>query len=211
VALGLTQPLIEMSIRDISWGKGSRCVGLTSLPSSWSRNLDTSTFWSPQGVCRVYSVLPINCGSYNIQRHVSAVNNCRPQGVNVKKDVYVLRTCRRRSNGTLLYFLSYSFPCYSDLYLATHCRCRESLLLLITFSDTHTHRAGRTPLDEWSVPRRDRYLHNTQQTQDTNIHALSGIRTCITNKPAAADPRVRPRGQLVLINKKFETDCIGLY
>jgi hypothetical protein len=33
VALGLTQPLTEMSTRDISWGgKGGRCVGLTTLP-----------------------------------------------------------------------------------------------------------------------------------------------------------------------------------
>ena len=35
MALGLTQPLIEMSTRNISWGsKGSRCVGLTTLPPS---------------------------------------------------------------------------------------------------------------------------------------------------------------------------------
>jgi hypothetical protein len=32
VALGLTQPLTETSTRNISWGKGSRCVGLTILP-----------------------------------------------------------------------------------------------------------------------------------------------------------------------------------
>jgi len=34
-ALGLTQPLTEMSTRNISWGvKGDRCVGLTTLPPS---------------------------------------------------------------------------------------------------------------------------------------------------------------------------------
>jgi hypothetical protein len=33
MALGLTQPLTEMSIRNISWeGKGGRCLGLTILP-----------------------------------------------------------------------------------------------------------------------------------------------------------------------------------
>ena len=33
VALGLTQPVTEMSTRNISWGgKGGRCVGLTTLP-----------------------------------------------------------------------------------------------------------------------------------------------------------------------------------
>jgi hypothetical protein len=34
-----------------------------------------------------------------------------------------------------------------------------------------------TPLDEWSARRRGRYLHKTQQTQGTNIHVLSGIRS----------------------------------
>ena len=34
VALGLTRSLTEMNTRNISWGKGGRCVGLTTLPSS---------------------------------------------------------------------------------------------------------------------------------------------------------------------------------
>ena len=33
-ALGSTQPLTEMSTRSISWGKGGRCVRLTTLPPS---------------------------------------------------------------------------------------------------------------------------------------------------------------------------------
>jgi len=34
-ALGLTQPLTEMSTTNISWGsKGGRCVGLTTVPPS---------------------------------------------------------------------------------------------------------------------------------------------------------------------------------
>ena len=34
MALGLTQPLKEMSVRNISWGgKSGRCVGLTLRPS----------------------------------------------------------------------------------------------------------------------------------------------------------------------------------
>jgi len=31
MALGSTQPLIEMRTRSISWGKGGRCVGLTNF------------------------------------------------------------------------------------------------------------------------------------------------------------------------------------
>ena len=34
MALGSTQPLIEMNTTNISWGKGGRCVGLTTLPPS---------------------------------------------------------------------------------------------------------------------------------------------------------------------------------
>jgi len=31
MTLGSTQPLTEMSTRNVSWGKGGRCVGLTTL------------------------------------------------------------------------------------------------------------------------------------------------------------------------------------
>src|SRR5215469_9463723 len=34
MALGSTQPLAEMSTRCISWGKGGRCLRLTTLPPS---------------------------------------------------------------------------------------------------------------------------------------------------------------------------------
>ena len=34
IALGSTQPLTEMSTRNISWGKGGRFTGLTTLPHS---------------------------------------------------------------------------------------------------------------------------------------------------------------------------------
>ena len=34
MALGSTQPLTDMSTRSISWGKGGRCIRLTTLPPS---------------------------------------------------------------------------------------------------------------------------------------------------------------------------------
>jgi hypothetical protein len=40
-------------------------------------------------------------------------------------------------------------------------------LLIVEVSKSHTHIAGRTRLTEWSARRRDRYLHNTHSTQDT--------------------------------------------
>jgi hypothetical protein len=45
IALGSTQPLTEMSARNVSWGKGGRCVGLTTLPPSWA---DCHEIWEPQ-------------------------------------------------------------------------------------------------------------------------------------------------------------------
>jgi len=45
MALGLTQPLTEMSTRNISWGKGGRCIRLTTLPPSCA---DCLEIWEPQ-------------------------------------------------------------------------------------------------------------------------------------------------------------------
>jgi hypothetical protein len=48
MALGLTQPLTEMSTRNISWGvggKGGQCVRLTTLPPSRAECLE---IWEPQ-------------------------------------------------------------------------------------------------------------------------------------------------------------------
>jgi hypothetical protein len=56
MALGSTQPLTEMSTRNLSWGgKGGRCVGLTTLPPSCAdclKNLGSSTSWIPRGLSR---------------------------------------------------------------------------------------------------------------------------------------------------------------
>jgi hypothetical protein len=58
---------------------------------------------------------------------------------------------------------------------------------------THTRARGRAPLNESPTRRKGRYLHNTQQTQETNILALSWIRTRHPNSQATADLRLRPR------------------
>jgi hypothetical protein len=47
MALGSTQPVTEMSTRNISLGgKGDWCVGLTTLPPSSANCLE---IWEPQG------------------------------------------------------------------------------------------------------------------------------------------------------------------
>jgi hypothetical protein len=45
MALGSTQPLTGMSTRNISGGKGGRCVELTNLPPSCA---DCLKIWEPQ-------------------------------------------------------------------------------------------------------------------------------------------------------------------
>jgi hypothetical protein len=45
MALGLTQPPTEMSTRNISWVKGGRCVGLTTLLPYCA---DCLEIWEPQ-------------------------------------------------------------------------------------------------------------------------------------------------------------------
>jgi hypothetical protein len=51
---------------------------------------------------------------------------------------------------------------------------------------------GRTLLNERSARRRGRYLHNTQQTQETNVSALSGIWTGDPSNQVAAGICLRP-------------------
>ena len=48
----------------------------------------------------------------------------------------------------------------------------------IRHTHTHTHTVGRTPLSERSARHTGRYLNETQQTENTDIHSPSGIRTC---------------------------------
>ena len=63
-----------------------------------------------------------------------------------------------------------------------------------THTHTHIHTPGRTLLNEWSACCRGRYLHNTQQTQETNIHASDRIRNRDSSDQAAADLRLRLHG-----------------
>ena len=56
MALGSTQPLTEISTRSISWGKGGRCIRLTTLPPSCavvmkSGNLNFLESFGPLEAC----------------------------------------------------------------------------------------------------------------------------------------------------------------
>jgi len=91
-----------------------------------------------------------------------------------------------------LYFIviplsAYSLKVYCVIVASDH-----------TQGHTHTHTFGRTPLYEESVRRRGLYLQSTQHSQETNICAPCGIRTCSPNKRAASGPNLRPHGSLYI-------------
>jgi len=70
----------------------------------------------------------------------------------------------------------------------------------------HTQRrttVGRTPLDEWSALRKDLYLttHNTHNRQTSM--PPGGIRTHNLSRRAAADLRLRPRGNWDRLELKY--------
>jgi hypothetical protein len=65
------------------------------------------------------------------------------------------------------------------------------LIVEVSRSNTTKHISDRTLLNELSDCRRSCYLHNIQQTQETNIHALRGIRSRNPSNRAAADLCIR--------------------
>ena len=62
---------------------------------------------------------------------------------------------------------------------------RSDLFYLLNVALLHLITPGWTPLDEGSARRRGLCLHNTQHSQETNTHALGGIRTRNPSKRAA--------------------------
>ena len=69
---------------------------------------------------------------------------------------------------------------------------RYSPTWALAATDTHTHTHNMSPLNELSACHKGRYPHNTQQTQETNIHALSGIRSLNPSIQTAAELSLRP-------------------
>ena len=74
----------------------------------------------------------------------------------------------------------------------------------------------RTPVDEWSVRRRDLYLKTQNTHNRQHIHAHGGIRTHSLSRRAAADLRLKPHGhwdrQTVTLDKYKQlpqTTCKG--
>jgi hypothetical protein len=71
------------------------------------------------------------------------------------------------------------------------------------FCITQIHTAGWTTLTEWSARRRGRYLYNTQQTQEMNIHSLREIQTQDTRNQTAADLRLTTHGHQERLSAEY--------
>jgi hypothetical protein len=74
-------------------------------------------------------------------------------------------------------------------------------------TQTHTT-VCRTPLGEGLARRRDLYLTTHKHSQETNIHALGGVRTHDPSKRSAADLRFRRRGHWHWRSVLLTTSCI---
>jgi hypothetical protein len=84
---------------------------------------------------------------------------------------------------------------YNPLWLYFYSPVAGFSLLISRFLD-HTQRratVGRTPLDEWSICRRDIYL-TTHNTHNRQTSTPCGIRTHNLSGRAAVDLSFRPRG-----------------
>ena len=103
------------------------------------------------------------------------------------------------------------------IFFLWHCRPNRAyaalLLKFIDHTHTDTRTEGKTPLDKWSARLRGRNLNNTQQTQQKNIRAPSGIEKRDPSYLAAADLRVRKhshRNRQMLnasVNKMVQPDA----
>jgi hypothetical protein len=138
----------------------------------------------------------------------------------------------RKSNNTYVQTLMHTYIqayiqtnicTYVSAYIQTHInllsvaqQSNSSLSRLVfevsrSHTHTHTHTHIRIPLNEWSACRRRHCLYGTQQTQATNIHALSRIRTRnppIDRPQTYALERTATGLDLACINRRIKSNVL---
>jgi len=107
MALGLTQPLTEMSTRNISWGgKGGRCIGLTTLHLYVPTVLKFGSLilLEPSGPVQPCNgiALPMCCVSHCTDFNWGVIflairMTVRPTMKTLKRDCWCLHICRSLS------------------------------------------------------------------------------------------------------------------
>jgi hypothetical protein len=108
LALGLTQPLTEMSTRNMPWGGGSRvghCVGLTTLPPSCGECLEILEP-EPSGILRIRPGLYRDCLTFYITEVVEECNLSMARWRNVTEGENAVRA-RRRTGFPFIKMMSY--------------------------------------------------------------------------------------------------------
>jgi hypothetical protein len=99
----------------------------------------------------------------------------------------MFRTSQCASSGGL--YCTCTIWCITPYWIPCTILFEGQLLIVIGHTQTHTHTAGRTPLNQWSALRKGRYLHNKHKR-----HAFDGIRTSDSSNRVTADLPRRPRG-----------------
>jgi len=86
----------------------------------------------------------------------------------------------------------------------------QSLLIMVSsWSHSATHQTRQDSTERWSARHRDHFPTTHTTPKDKNIHVAGTIRTHISSRRAAADPRLRPRGHwdrhrgLQAVQKKY--------
>ena len=118
------------------------------------------------------------CDGRGTRTGVPPLFSCQCHSTNsfVYHECYIINIIKASLNSTLI-FISFS----ALLLLPTHCRCRGSLL---HWSHTHTHTHTVDLL--WAKYRSIAETSTWRHSQQTDIHALWGIRTRNLSKRAAA-------------------------
>ena len=115
-----------------------------------------------------------------------------------------LRCCMEAGFGEILYFFlgEGGLNNWSVVYAA-------SLLRFLYPSEAYI--SVRMSLNKWPSRHRSRYPHDTQQTQETDIHAISGIWTCSPSSRSASYLRLGPRGHRYFLLYFLASPCIQNY
>jgi hypothetical protein len=110
--------------------------------------------------------------------------------------VLPLRFFMAGRNVPLRIYLKYISILFSVAYSPNRAWPRRSRFLdHAQLLDTHTHTRTQAHAadfcEEGSVCRKDHYIHNKKQTQETNIHAPSGNRSRDPSNQAVSDLRIK--------------------
>ena len=138
VALGSTQPLTEMSTRNIYWGvKGVRCVGLTTLPPSCA---DCLEIWEPQPPENLTACLGLSQGLL----YVCITHLCVFLCVRTSHTIGPKESDSWNSELLLAWYEPYPLPSFSTpsfliSFFLSFCNCERPKLTQTCLCDCHIH------------------------------------------------------------------------